>query len=94
VFRHYRCDAASAIEAGNDIRTALLCFGVDGSHGYERTHQSSLQALAELLTLYMQSPPAVRRDRLEMGPMKGFPTQPQEEAEPAPPPGKNGGSER
>jgi peptidase M42 family hydrolase len=86
VFRHYRCDAASAIEAGNDIRTALLCFGVDGSHGYERTHESSLVALTELLVLYMQSAPAVRRDHMEMGPMKGFPKQPLESATPVPPP--------
>ena len=33
VFRHYRCDSASAIEAGNDIRTALITFGIDASHG-------------------------------------------------------------
>jgi len=76
VFRYYRCDAASALEAGNDLRTALLCFGVDSSHGYERTHVNSLRSLAELLTLYIQSPPTFQRDRLEMGPLKGFPTQP------------------
>jgi len=57
VFRYYRCDSAAAIEAGNDIRTALLCFGVDASHGYERTHLSALTDLARLLTLYMQCPP-------------------------------------
>ena len=28
VFRFYRSDSASAIEAGNDTRTALVCFGV------------------------------------------------------------------
>jgi peptidase M42 family hydrolase len=57
VFRYYRCDAAAALEAGNDLRTALVCFGVDSSHGYERTHVNSLRSLAELLTLYVQSPP-------------------------------------
>lgn len=76
VFRYYRCDAAAALEAGNDLRTALVCFGVDSSHGYERTHVNSLRSLAELLTLYVQSPPTFQRDRLEMGPLKGFPTQP------------------
>lgn len=76
VFTHYRCDAASAIEAGNDIRTALICFGVDGSHGYERTHIDSLTSLVQLIVLYLQSPPAVKRDRIELGPMKGFPEQP------------------
>jgi putative aminopeptidase FrvX len=49
VFRHYRCDSASAIEAGNDIRTALVCFGTDATHGYERCHLRALQALGELL---------------------------------------------
>ncbi len=76
IFRYYRCDAASAVEAGNDIRTSLICYGVDASHGYERTHQFSLFELAKLITLYMQSPVTVRRDRYELGPMKGFPTQP------------------
>jgi len=76
VFNHYRCDAASAVEAGNDIRTALICFGLDASHGYERTHVDSLVGLAELIGLYMQSPAAVARDRMRLGPMKGFPEQP------------------
>jgi len=73
VFTYYRSDAATAVEAGNDIRTALLGFGVDASHGYERTHISSLVALAKLLVLYFQSPPVAERDRVELGPLKGFP---------------------
>lgn len=76
VMRYYRCDAASAIEAGNDIRTALLAFGVDGSHGYERTHLDALHAVATVLTLYMQSEPTSQRDRSELGSLKDFPTQP------------------
>jgi peptidase M42 family hydrolase len=76
VFKYYRCDSASALEAGNDIRTALLGFGVDASHGYERTHQSSIQELGALLLLYLQSPPVVWRDRNELGSMEGFPEQP------------------
>jgi len=76
VFRYYRADAASALEAGNDIRTALLTFGVDASHGYERTHVDSLLQLAKLLTFYVQSKPAVARDSIDMGPIKGFPDQP------------------
>ncbi len=75
VFRHYRCDSASAVEAGNDIRTALICFGVDGSHGYERTHLNALRSLAELITLYMQSEPTFQRDRDELGHLQGFPSQ-------------------
>ncbi len=76
VFRFYRADAASALEAGNDIRTALLCFGVDASHGYERTNIDALVHLARLLTVYVQTPPAVARDRVDLGPPKGFPDQP------------------
>ena len=57
VFRYYRCDSASAIEAGNDIRTALVCFGIDASHGYERIHANALESLVRLLVLYLQSPP-------------------------------------
>jgi peptidase M42 family hydrolase len=72
VFRHYRCDSASAIEAGNDIRTALVCFGTDATHGYERCHLRALQALADLLGLYVQSPPTARRDRLGLGSPEGF----------------------
>lgn len=78
VFRYYRCDSAAAIEAGNDIRTALLCFGVDASHGYERTHIHALRSLAELIALYMQCDAAVARDRAPMGPLAGFPHQPVE----------------
>ncbi|MCB1326789.1 MAG: osmoprotectant NAGGN system M42 family peptidase [Leptospiraceae bacterium] len=75
VFRYYRTDAASAIEAGNDIRTSLLCFGADGSHGYERTHIDSLLRLGELLCLYFQSEPTFKRDKIPLGPLSGFPTQ-------------------
>ena len=76
VFRYYRCDAASAVEAGNDIRTALLCFGIDASHGFERVHVDALIRLATLLTAYVQSPPAVARDREMLGSAEGFPEQP------------------
>ncbi len=76
VFKHYRCDSAAAVEAGNDIRTALVCFGVDASHGYERTHTNALRSLAELVALYVQSEPTVQRDRMELGPLLGFTHQP------------------
>jgi putative aminopeptidase FrvX len=63
VFRFYHSDAGAAVSAGHDVRTALLCFGTDASHGYERTHVSSLLHLAQLLTLYIQSGPAIPEDR-------------------------------
>ena len=75
VFLHYRCDSAAAVEAGNDIRTALLSFGVDSSHGYERTHLDALLSVAKLLTHYMQSSPAVMRDQNELSGLDGFPVQ-------------------
>lgn len=77
VFRYYRCDSASAIEAGNDIRTALVCFGTDATHGYERCHEQSLLALGELLGFYIQSEPTFERDKhaLETS-LKDFPTLP------------------
>lgn len=78
VFRYYRTDAASAVEAGNDIRTALMTFGVDASHGHERTHFDSLESLARLITLYVQARPVARRDRHELGSIKGFTEQPVE----------------
>lgn len=75
VFNYYRSDSASALEAGNDIRTALVCFELDGSHGYERTHINSLIAVAKLITLYLQSPPTIMHDKDRMGTLEGFPRQ-------------------
>ncbi len=62
VFKYYRCDSASAIEAGNDIRTALVCFGTDATHGFERCHEKSLIALGELLSVYIQADPTAQSD--------------------------------
>ncbi|MGD9330849.1 MAG: osmoprotectant NAGGN system M42 family peptidase [Desulfobacterales bacterium] len=76
VFRFYRSDSASAIEAGNDTRTALVCFGVDGSHGYERTRLASLDAVTRAIVHYMQSAPTFRRDKDDLATLKDFPHQP------------------
>ncbi|SDS35333.1 osmoprotectant NAGGN system M42 family peptidase [Pseudomonas oryzae] len=62
LFRYYHSDAQSAITAGYDIRTALLAFGCDATHGYERTHIDSLLGLARLLGAYMLSPPVFASD--------------------------------
>lgn len=79
VFKHYRSDSASAIEAGNDIRTALVCFGLDASHGYERTNMNAIESVARLLALYMQSGPTVKRDRRALAPLDAdFSEQPTE----------------
>ncbi len=81
VFRYYRSDSASAIEAGNDIRTALVTFGIDASHGYERIHENALESVARVLGLYSQSPIEITRDEADLGPLNGFTTQPMEPAE-------------
>ncbi len=81
VFRYYRSDSASAIEAGADVRTALITFGVDASHGYERIHMHALRSLAELVTAYVTSEVEIQRDAEELGRLEGFTTQPMEEAE-------------
>ena len=73
VFQYYRTDAAAAVEAGNDIRVALLCFGLDASHGYERTHLTAMQSVAEMIALYMQSPPIAERDEHALAPIEDFP---------------------
>jgi putative aminopeptidase FrvX len=77
VFRLYRTDLASAIEAGNDTRTALACcFGVDGARGWERAHIDSLKAAARLMALCLQSAPTFSRDRKDLSSLNGFPHQP------------------
>lgn len=72
VFRYYRSDATSALSAGNDIRTALICFGLDASHGYERTHLDSLESLSQLICAYMLSETRIAHDKNKLGPLKGF----------------------
>lgn len=87
VFRHYRSDSASAIEAGADVRTALVTFGVDASHGYERIHMHALRSCAELLTVFAQSDLDIARDARPAGDVRGFPRQPERPADQALGPG-------
>ena len=81
VFRYYRSDLASAVEGGADVRTALITFGIDASHGYERIHAHSLRSLAELVCAYAASEVEIMRDVKELAGLKGFTRQPTEEAE-------------
>lgn len=76
IFRYYRSDSASAIEAGNDIRTALITFGIDASHGWERVHLDALTSIAQLVVAYLGSKVRIRRDRDELSGIKGFTHQP------------------
>ncbi len=57
VFRYYYSDANSAVKAGHDVRDALITFGTDATHGYERTHLDSLLSIAHLLYEYSYSEP-------------------------------------
>ena len=76
IFRYYRSDSASAVEAGHDIRTALVAFGIDASHGYERIHRDALVSVAELLLHYVTSPVEIPRDASELAGVNSFTRQP------------------
>lgn len=73
IFKHYRCDGASAVEAGNDIRTALITFGVDASHGYERTHMDALESIVRLIIAYTSTHLIYRRQKKNLSSIKEFP---------------------
>jgi len=88
IFRYYRSDSAAALEAGWDVRTALVTFGVDASHGYERIHLHALRSISELLTAYAQSPVEITRDKAHFSSIAGFPSQPMEDADVYPAPEK------
>ena len=80
VYNFYRSDVASAIESGAEMRAALIGFGVDASHGHERTHLDGIRAVAELLTVYLQTPLTFDFDRKPVGPVEEFITQEEAEA--------------
>ncbi len=80
VFRYYRSDSASALEGGADVRTALITFGIDASHSYERIHIHALKSIAELVCVYAASPVEISRDVEELAGLEGFTEQPTEPA--------------
>jgi aminopeptidase len=55
IYPYYGSDASAAIRAGFDIVHGLIGAGIDASHAYERTHESSLQHTEKLLFHYVQS---------------------------------------
>ena len=82
VYRHYRSDAAPALEAGVEARAALLGVGVESSHGHERTHLDGLVALSRLLVLYLQTDLTFADwDRQPAGSLEDFPS---DSVQPAP----------
>ncbi|MDM4139351.1 MULTISPECIES: osmoprotectant NAGGN system M42 family peptidase [Mycobacterium] len=75
IFRYYRSDAAAAIEAGANTRAALVGFGLDGSHGWERTHIDSLEAAYNLLHCWLQTPLTFAKwDAKPTGALRDFPS--------------------
>lgn len=72
LFRYYHSDAESAIRSGTDTRIALIGFGTDATHGYERTHRDSLEALTRLLVAYVYSPPMFEHDERTDPPLENF----------------------
>ena len=54
-YNHYSSDVGSALRAGAEIRGALIGFGVDASHGHERTHLDGIRHVAELVAAYLQT---------------------------------------
>jgi peptidase M42 family hydrolase len=76
VYNYYRSDNASALEAGAEMRTAQIGFGVDASHGYERTHLDGIRNVAELITAWLQVPLTFQAwDAERLGPLEDFPHQ-------------------
>ena len=55
-------DAAAALAAGHDVRTAVVAYAADASHSMERTHFRSLQHVSALLQAYMLSAPTFAHD--------------------------------
>jgi peptidase M42 family hydrolase len=55
IYGFYRSDTATALQAGAQTRAALIGFGIDASHGHERTHLDGLRRTAELVAVYLQT---------------------------------------
>ncbi len=75
VYGYYRSDAASALQAGAETRAALIGFGIDASHGHERTHLDGVRRVAELVAAYLQTDLTFRHwDTAPAGHLKDFPS--------------------
>lgn len=74
-FKWYRSDVAAALESGAGTRAALIAFGLDASHGWERTELASVDAVARLLTIWLQTPLTFASwDATPLGPLREFPS--------------------
>lgn len=55
IYPNYGSDATAALKAGMDARFALIGPGIFASHGYERTHISSIIETEKLIISYIKS---------------------------------------
>ncbi|MDP4084346.1 MAG: M42 family metallopeptidase [Bacillota bacterium] len=55
IYPYYGSDASAAIRSGHDIVHGLIGPGIDSSHAFERTHQTSIEETTKLLYHYLQS---------------------------------------
>ncbi len=53
VYPRYNSDATAALQAGNNVRSALIGPGTHGSHGMERTHVQALESTLNVLIAYI-----------------------------------------
>lgn len=58
----YHSDAAAALAAGHDVRTAVIAYAGDASHSMERTHIDSLRNISRLLVAYASQSPTFAED--------------------------------
>lgn len=56
IYPYYGSDASAAMSAGADVKHGLIGPGIESSHSYERTHESSIEETEKLLLAYLQSP--------------------------------------
>ncbi|PHA02518.1 peptidase M42 [Bacillus pseudomycoides] len=55
IYPYYGSDASAAIRAGVDVKHGLIGPGIDASHAYERTHETSIAHTEALIYAYVQS---------------------------------------
>lgn len=55
IYPYYGSDASAAIRAGFDLKHGLIGPGIDASHAFERTHETSLLHTARLIYHYLKS---------------------------------------
>ena len=55
IYPFYASDASAAIRAGADVKHGLIGPGIDASHAYERTHETSIAYTEALIYAYVLS---------------------------------------